>query len=1159
MLSLALVVGCGDSSGGVGGGGGEDAGGQTGGCAAVCGTAPPSECADGATLKTWAAPDSCETGTPCSFVPSLRKCDFGCRDGACIGDSPADAGTSLCANVVCTTPPASVCKDANTLTASDPSGSCAGGSCLYPTHAIDCANGCANGGCIGDPCAGVTCGKPPAAVCIDATTLGKYAAQGSCAQGTCSYSQTRVTCPFGCANGACVGDPCSAITCNASPAAYCSDAVTLRSFANPGSCAAGSCTYATADTTCAFGCAQGACSGDPCAGKTCAQPPANVCVNGSTLRAFASAGSCAGGSCTYGHTDSACPFGCAGGVCQSDPCATLTCNAPPSSVCENGNARIYAANGTCGAGACSYPSTLVACANGCANGACNGVTCGATTCNTPPAAVCTSAKRLHTYARLGTCGAGNACSYATSETECSAGCFNGACVSGSWTTELMWPQPGSSQTYGRPRVEVDAAKFAHVAVCLGTAGFMDLAHISQSDYGWRTETVDPQIGTGCRVALALKAGQPAFAYYDSTNLDLRYAERTAAGAFVKELIANVGSVGKAPALAFDAAGTPWVGFLDETNGKYQVAHRGASGWILETLGTAAMSEPIAQLRFDSAGQLHAVYGEGNYVQNLTTRPSVMHAVRGANGVWQTTVVAKNGYATHRALSFTAAGETQILYGALNVHNTQELRWQRLLASGLRDELTSDAQFNASQNQPLPFLVDDQPAAPMIGRYQTQITRRDDNGLWQTVQTPISQYATLYDGTVGPDGRARFLGPAGPSYEWSIVTPPACVPVCSGRACGGDGCGGTCGSCAAGSACQPDGTCGAWRVETVDMPVNYSGGVAQLAVRASGEVDMVVLGSNATYLTNALYLTRSTSGWSSGVEIVSGQRMSTTHSFSLAPNGTPAIAYMTSDQQSPQLFTSQPGPSGWTPAMMTTQKPSHEPQLAIDGAGVKHLLWAASSLGNGFDLAYLRYANNASGAFQEVTVADTHVGLPSSQFSGSVSNYALAVDANGKAHIVWLRTFQSSSQTLVTLRYATNVSGAFTDEQIVDPGYSSTNAFPFAQIVADAAGSGHLLYPASGQVWHATRTSAGVWSKEQAQAGTLVLDPQGALAVIGTSSNKATIYRRQTNGTWTPEVLPLTPYGASALSFDAQGRPHVLSLEQRSDGGGSFWMRYAHRL
>jgi hypothetical protein len=38
------------------------------------------------------------------------------------------------------------------------------------------------------------------------------------------------------------------------------------------------------------------------------------------------------------------------------------------------------------------------------------------------------------------------------------------------------------------------------------------------------------------------------------------------------------------------------------------------------------------------------------------------------------------------------------------------------------------------------------------------------------------------------------------------TPGPCVPACSGRQCGPDGCGGTCGACAEGTLCGASGSC-----------------------------------------------------------------------------------------------------------------------------------------------------------------------------------------------------------------------------------------------------------------------------------------------------------------------------------------------------------------
>lgn len=41
--------------------------------------------------------------------------------------------------------------------------------------------------------------------------------------------------------------------------------------------------------------------------------------------------------------------------------------------------------------------------------------------------------------------------------------------------------------------------------------------------------------------------------------------------------------------------------------------------------------------------------------------------------------------------------------------------------------------------------------------------------------------------------------------WDCTSPPACAPDCGGKACGNDGCGGSCGGCPSGSTCSPDGT------------------------------------------------------------------------------------------------------------------------------------------------------------------------------------------------------------------------------------------------------------------------------------------------------------------------------------------------------------------
>ena len=220
-----------------------------------------------------------------------------------------------------------------------------------------------------DPCLGKICNSPPPATCLDSTTQRRFDATGSCVDGTCTYQPQDSHCTFGCAAGACKADPCVGVTCNQPMPNVCEDATHLRAYNTVGTCAAGSCSYASQVIACT--CVNASCSVDPCANILCASPPGAVCADGSTLRTFASAGTCANGSCSYAPTDTACAFGCANAACQGDPCAGVVCSSPPSTVCvDSDTLRRYATAGTCSRGLCSYAATDTLCDNGCSAGRC---------------------------------------------------------------------------------------------------------------------------------------------------------------------------------------------------------------------------------------------------------------------------------------------------------------------------------------------------------------------------------------------------------------------------------------------------------------------------------------------------------------------------------------------------------------------------------------------------------------------------------------------------------------------------------------------------------------------------------------------------------------------------------------------------------------------
>ncbi|APR75053.1 Thiamin-phosphate pyrophosphorylase [Minicystis rosea] len=222
--------------------------------------------------------------------------------------------------------------------------------------------------CTGGACVGTpkVCNAPPAPACVSATEFVSYDASGTCNAGICVYQKHQITCAGGCVNDVCQSDPCAGITCNTPPSSC---------FSAAGTCQNGSCSYAYADgATCSDGdpctvgdtCNTGVCKGTP---MTCNSPPSSC---------FSAAGTCQNGSCSYAYADGAtcsdgdpCTVGdtCNTGVCKGAP---MTCNMPPADVCVDATTlQTYAASGTCSTGTCGYTSSAVACSAGCANGKCN--------------------------------------------------------------------------------------------------------------------------------------------------------------------------------------------------------------------------------------------------------------------------------------------------------------------------------------------------------------------------------------------------------------------------------------------------------------------------------------------------------------------------------------------------------------------------------------------------------------------------------------------------------------------------------------------------------------------------------------------------------------------------------------------------------------------
>jgi len=281
-------------------------------CSQTCTKPPSNKCIDGTRLEAFANRGRC-SADGCAYTPVVLGCGSSCKAGLCIGEP--------CTSVFCDGPPAALCVDADHARVSEAGGSCSDGRCVYQSKVVACPGGCAEGVCKGNLCEGKRCDSPAGPTCVDAKTLRVFVSPGQCSDGQCRYSSADLPCAQGCANGACVNDPCAGVACTQPPADTCVDGSTRRSFKPSGTCRGGSCTYLGSETACALGesCSQGTCRarlGGPCSGdEACAL----VGEGAQCRQSNAAGGVFTGGYCSVPCTKpySACDQG--NGVCRGGP------------------------------------------------------------------------------------------------------------------------------------------------------------------------------------------------------------------------------------------------------------------------------------------------------------------------------------------------------------------------------------------------------------------------------------------------------------------------------------------------------------------------------------------------------------------------------------------------------------------------------------------------------------------------------------------------------------------------------------------------------------------------------------------------------------------------------------------------------------------------
>jgi len=215
---------------------------------------------------------------------------------------------------------------------------------------------------------------------------------------------------------------------------------------------------------------------------------------------------------------------------------------------------------------------------------------------------------------------------------------------------------------------------------------------------WQVQTADDAPAVGSSASLALDdSGQPAIAYYDSVNQDLKFARRDGA-VWTAETVdtgGDGGTVGFDTRLAMDAAGTFHIVYSDSVNGSLKYAYGGPGGWQVETVDKADFQELLLSLAVSSTGVPHICYIDH-------AQDALIHGERSSSGWILETVIADDGTSCSLALdaddhphiaynSYIGQGESGIAHWTGTSWQFEQLSWHWGSPRGLSLTI-SDAGF-----------------------------------------------------------------------------------------------------------------------------------------------------------------------------------------------------------------------------------------------------------------------------------------------------------------------------------------------------------------------------------------------------------------------------------------------------------------------------------
>ena len=305
-------------------------------CAQVNCDQPPDQCHQ--------STGTCTNGT-CSYALKTAKSPCDDSNLCTENDVCSDAGSCAGTPIVCNNPVSATC-NGSTSRAYNASGTCnVLGVCGYTYVDTACTAGCnANTGiCNEDLCAGVTCNQPPGPCSAD---------QGTCSQGTCTYTPkpALVTCNDG---DACTGgDVCNGNgQCSGTPIPSCGAGGTGGTGGSPGT---GGTVAATGGTVAAAGGTLATSGGTPSTGGS------QVIESTGGLAATGGTESIAGGASTAGQSATGGTNAVAGGSSMAGASATAGTSALASTGGSTNTAKTSTGGATATAGSSSVAGTATA-------------------------------------------------------------------------------------------------------------------------------------------------------------------------------------------------------------------------------------------------------------------------------------------------------------------------------------------------------------------------------------------------------------------------------------------------------------------------------------------------------------------------------------------------------------------------------------------------------------------------------------------------------------------------------------------------------------------------------------------------------------------------------------------------------------------------------